>query len=117
MSILFSPWKPMVPAAVTEAPPCPGIYQLATLVRTIVFIGAAPVHLGESLAQHLHAPATLHPHLGHLYFRIAPLEDPEQTQSELLDEYRANHGGRLPAAQMTQPPPLPAAPRHHLKAV
>lgn len=117
MSIPFSSWKPMVPAVVAEAPACPGVYQLSTLVRTIVFIGAACDDLSATLARHLNAPATLHPHLGHLYFRIAPLEDPEQVQSELLEEYRARHGGALPAAQMTQPPPPPAAPRRHLKAV
>jgi len=117
MSIPFSPWKPMVPAVVAETPPCPGVYQLATLVRTVVFIGAAPADLSETLAQHLNAPATLHPHLGHLYFRIAPLEDPEPTQTALLNEYCKLHGGAPPAAQVTQPLPLPLAPRRHLKAV
>ena len=117
MSIPFSSWKPLVPVAITEAPTCPGVYQLATLVRTVVFIGAAPTNLSETLAQHVNAPATLHPHLGPLYFRLAPLESPEHAQSELLEEYRARHGGALPAAQMTQPPPLPVAPRRHLKAV
>lgn len=117
MSIAFSPWKPMLPAVVADAPACPGVYQLATLVRTIVFIGTASENLSATLTQHLNAPATLHPHLGHLYFRIAPLEDPEHVQAELLDEYRASHGGSLPATQMTQPPPLPLAPHRHLKAV
>ena len=117
MSISFSPWKPMVPAAVTDAPASPGVYQLATLVRTVVFIGAATENLSETLMLHLNAPATLHPHLGRLYFRLAPLEDPEQSQAELLDEYRAGHAGALPTAQRTQPALPPALPRRHLKAV
>ena len=116
MSIPFSPWKPMVRAVVAEAPASPGVYQLATLVRTVVFIGAAADSLSETLTLHLNAPATLHPHLGHLYFRIVPLENPEHTQAELLGEYRGSHGGSLPAAQMTQPPPS-VAPRRHLQAV
>jgi hypothetical protein len=107
----------MVPAVVADTPASPGIYQLATLVRTVVFIGAAAESLSETLTLRLSAPATLHPHLGRLYFRVAPLEDPEQTQTELLDAYRACHGGALPAAQMTQPAPLPIAPHRHLKAV
>ena len=107
----------MLPAVVAEAPTSPGVYQLATLVRTIVFIGTASENLSATLTQHLNAPATLHPHLGHLYFRIAPLEDPECAQAELLEEYRTLHGGAPPAAQMTQPLPLPLAPRRHLKAV
>jgi hypothetical protein len=117
MSIAFSPWKPLVPAVVAQTPASPGLYQLATLVRTIVFIGAATENLSETLALHLNAPATLHPHLGHLYFRVAPLEDPELAQVELLDEYRTRHGGALPATQMTQPAPPPAVPHRHLKAV
>ena len=40
MSIPFSSWKPLGPSAVAEAPTTPGVYELATLVRTVVFIGA-----------------------------------------------------------------------------
>jgi hypothetical protein len=107
----------MVPAVISDAPASPGVYQLATLVRTVVFIGAAPDSLNETLTLHLNAPATLHPHLGNLYFRVAPLEDPELAQTGLLEEYRTSHGGALPAAQMSQPALPPALPRRHLKAV
>jgi hypothetical protein len=117
MSIVFSPWKPMTPVAIAEAPTCPGLYELGTLVRTVVFIGAAGENLSEALTDHLNAPATLHPHFGRLYFRLAPLDDPEGTQHELIDAYRASHAGAFPAAQLTQPAPVPAAPRRHLKAV
>jgi hypothetical protein len=116
MSITFSAWKPMVPALVAEAPASPGVYELGTLVRTVVFIGSAPESLSETLNQHLNAPATLHPHLGRLYFRTAALEDPEHGQAELLDAYRARHAGSVPAAQMSEPP-APAPARRHLKAV
>jgi hypothetical protein len=116
MSIAFSTWKPMVPALVAEVPPCPGVYELATLVRTVVFIGAANESLSEALTRHLNAPATLHPHVGRLYFRTVAHEDPEHVRVELLEEYRARHGGGLPAAQASQPPSPPPALRH-LKAV
>jgi len=104
-----------VPALVAEAPASPGVYELATLVRTVVFIGSAPESLSDALTQHLNAPATLHPHFGRLYFRTAALEDPDHGQTKLLDAYRASHAGSVPAAQMSQPPP--PAPRRHLKAV
>lgn len=106
----------MVPALVAEAPASPGVYELATLVRTVVFIGSASESLSEALNQHMSQPATLHPHFGRLYFRTAALDDPEHGQSALLDEYRARHAGLLPAAQTSEPPaPVPA--RRHLKAV
>src|SRR5262249_46145457 len=113
--ITFSPWKPMVPALIAEAPVGPAVYELGTLVRTVVFIGSAPENLSETLTQHLNAPATLHPHFGRLYFRHAVLEDPDHGQRMLLDAYRACHAGSLPAAQTTAPPP--SVPQRHLKAV
>jgi hypothetical protein len=115
MAITFSQWKPMVPALVAEVPAAPGVYELGTLVRTVVFIGSAADNLSDALTQHLNAPATLHPHFGRLYFRTAALEDPEHGQAALLDAYRASHAGLLPAAQASEPPP--PAPRRHLKAV
>jgi hypothetical protein len=115
---MFSPWKPMTPTMISEAPTCPGVYELATLVRTVIFIGAAGESLSEALTEHLHAPATLHPHFGRLYFRVAPLEEPAGIQGELIEAYRASHAGAFPAAQLIQPTPLPpVAPRRHLKAV
>ena len=104
----------MVPALLADVPPSPGVYELGTLVRTVVFIGAAPENLSETLTQHLNAPAAL-PHFGRLYFRHAALEDPDHGQTALLDAYRASHAGSLPAAQTSAPPP--PAPRRHLKAV
>ena len=118
MSINFSTWKPMIPALISEAPTCPGVYELANLVRTVVFIGAAGENLSDTLTQHMNTPATLHPHFGRLYFRFAPLEQPEGAQERLLEAFRASHSGAVPAAQMTQPQPVPAEmPRRHLKAV
>jgi hypothetical protein len=105
----------MVPAVVAETPASPGVYELATLVRTVVFIGSAQENLNDALTQHLNAPATVHPHFGRLYFRTAALDDPEHGQTALLDQYRSSHAGSLPAAQANQMP-LPI-PRRHLKAV
>ena len=115
MAITFSPWKPMVPALLADVPASPGVYELGTLVRTVVFIGSASENLSETLIQHMNAPATLHPHFGRLYFRHAALEDPDHGQTALLEAYRASHAGSLPAAQTDAPPP--PAPRRHLKAV
>ncbi|OQY69119.1 MAG: hypothetical protein B6D46_01115 [Polyangiaceae bacterium UTPRO1] len=115
MAINFSVWKPLTPALIGEAPTCPGVYELATLVRTVVFIGAAG-HLGEALAAHLNAPPNAHLRGGQLYFRVAPLDEPEDAQAALIEEFRALHGGAFPAAQTIQPP-APVTPRRHLKAV
>ncbi len=118
MAVNFSPWKPMTPAVIADAPACPAVYELGTLVRTVVFIGAADDDLSQTLHQHLRVPQTLHPHLGRLYFRFAPLEEPEGTRAVLLEEFRTSHAGALPVAQSNQPVPAPMVePRRHLKAV
>lgn len=116
MAVNFSAWKPMTPAVIAEAPNCPAVYELGTLVRTVVFIGAADDDLSRTLNQHLSVPQTLHPPLGKLYFRFAPLEEPEGTRAVLLEEFRTSHAGALPAAQLNQPAPV-VEPRRHLKAV
>lgn len=118
MAVNFSPWKPMTPAVIAEAPNCPAVYELGTLVRTVVYIGAADDDLSQTLHHHLSVPQTLHPPLGRLYFRFAPLDEPEGTRAVLLEEFRTSHAGALPVAQSNQPAPAPAAePRRHLKAV
>jgi hypothetical protein len=117
MSINFSQWKPMIPAVVADAPTCPGVYELGTLVRTVVFIGAADDSLSETLARHLTVPQTLHSHVGRLYFRVAPLEEPERTRAALLEQFQTSHAGSLPSAQLSQPAAPPPEPRRHLKAV
>ena len=110
----FSAWRPLIPAETEQAPDCSGVFELATLVRTVVFIGAAPESLGATLAQHLVLPGTLHLQMGRLYFRYQTAEEPEQTQLDLLEEYRRTHGSLPPAQSMSPPPPRP---RRHLKAV
>lgn len=118
MAINFTPWKPMTPAVIAETPACPAVYELGTLVRTVVFIGAADGNLSETLNQHLSVPQTLHPHLGRLYFRFAQQDEPEGTRAVLLEEFRTSHAGALPVAQLNQPAPTPMVePRRHLKAV
>ena len=118
MSINFSAWKPMTPAVIAEAPNCPAVYELGTLVRTVVFIGAADDDLSQALNRHLSVPQSLHPPLGRLYFRFAQLDEPEGTRAVLLEEFRTSHAGALPVAQSNQPAPAPVVEtRRHLKAV
>jgi len=108
----FTPWRPLVPDALAELPERPGVYQLATLVRTVVYIGAA-TNLAASLAQHVSlagGPFSV----GRRYFRFVELERPETVQRQLLVDFERSHQGALPGAQATPPSP---GERRHLKAV
>ncbi len=111
----FSTWRPLIPAEIERVPECPGVYELATLVRTILFIGAAAESLNTELTQHLAVASSPLLRSGHLYFRHRATDEPIQTQNEMLADYTARHGGALPPAQST--PPSPPRPRRHLKAV
>jgi hypothetical protein len=116
MTIAFSQWKPLVAAEIALLPESPGVFEIATLVRNVLFIGAASESLARTLATHLNGPGMLHARAGSLYFRHAPADDADRVQVELLSRYCERHGGSLPPAQST-PPSSPPRPQRHLKAV
>jgi hypothetical protein len=108
-------WRPLVPAEIAAAPETPGVFEIATLVRTLLHVGAAPESLALTLARYIETPGPLQSSTGGLYFRHASAEDPEALQATLLDAYRERHGGLLPPAQEASDPPRRAL--RHLKAV
>ena len=115
MTPAFSTWRPLDSAEVTILPESPGVFEIATLVRNVLFIGVAADSLATSLGSHLESPSTLHARVGRLYFRYAATEDASRVHGDLLAYYRERHGDTLPPAQ-TSVPPAPR-PQRHLKAV
>jgi len=111
----FSTWKPLGAAEITVLPESPGVFEIATLVRNVVFIGMATESLATTLGSHLETPGMLHARAGRLYFRYAATEEAERLQNELLAQYRERHAGTLPTAQTTASPSQ--RPQRHLKAV
>lgn len=115
MTLGFSVWHPLTPAETTEVPESRGVFEIANLVRTLLFVGAAPESLAASLRHHLETGGQRQPLVGRLYFRILLTDEPEKLQNDLLLSYCECHGGALPPAQTS---PLPAPhPARHLKAV
>lgn len=115
MTLAFSQWKPLVAAEIALLPESPGVFEIATLVRNVLFIGAAAESLTSTLTTHVAGPGILHARSGSLYFRYAATDDPDRVQVELLSRYCERHAGSLPPAQAT---PLPSPrPQRHLKAV
>jgi hypothetical protein len=109
----FSQWRPLLPSEIESVPAGPAVYELATLVRTIIYIGTA-TDLGEALTRHLARAGTLSAP-GRRYFRYVATEHPEQMQRQLLADYQRTHQGTSPVAQAT--PPMAADTRRHLQAV
>jgi hypothetical protein len=115
MTPVFSTWQSLDAVVVTRLPNSPGVFEVANLVRTVLFIGAAPESLAMTLTTQLGTPNVLHVRAGHLYFRYAPTNDAGQTQAELLARYGERHGGTLPPGQSA--PSVAPHPQRHLKAV
>ena len=115
MTAGFSVWRPLTAAETVAVPESPGVFEIANLVRTILFVGTVPESLAASLTQYLDAPGQRQPLAGRLYFRFLPTDDPEKVQNDVLLSYQEHHGGALPPAQTNPLPPL--RPTRHLKAV
>jgi hypothetical protein len=109
----FTMWKPLDATEVTGLPEAPGVFEIATLVRNVLFIGSATESLASTLQSQLESPAVPHARAGRLYFRYAATDEAERLQAELLARYRDRHGA-LPAAQTTV---SPQRQQRHLKAV
>jgi hypothetical protein len=115
MMVDFSAWHPLTAAETGAVPESPGVFEIANLVRTLLFVGTAPESLAASLTQYLEAPGPRQPPFGRLHFRFLLTDEPERVQEDLLLSYRQHHHGALPPAQTNQSPPV--RPGRHLKAV
>ena len=104
----FTPWQPLSSLAIDAVPTRPGVFELATLVRTIVYIGAAP-DLAAALAQHVSLTGSPYS-LGRRYFRFVEVEQPEQLQQRLLDEFARAHQDRFAGSPDGAPRSVVATP-------
>jgi hypothetical protein len=110
----FSGWRPLVETELTAVPERPGVFEIGTLVRSLLLVGSATDSLAATLGHYANSPGQLQHHVGRLYFRYAPSDEPDRLQTEVLSGYRERHGGALPPAQAT---PAPTRSARLLKAV
>jgi hypothetical protein len=96
-------WKPLSQDVVAEVPETPAVFEVGSLVRTVLYIAAAQGNLRARLNQLIQEMQTLPRTTGGYYFRydVAPKED--EALASRLARYRAQHGGLLPTANRQQP--------------
>lgn len=95
----FSSWYPLTAASIRTLPDEPAVYELGTLVRSVLLIGAADRGLlRAALAGHLRPQGLQHPP-GAIYFRYMITPEPAEQATARLDHYRRTHCGRAPAWQ------------------
>ena len=98
-----APWQPLTPAAIASLPDAMAVFEIGSLVRTVLYIGGDPEEgLRSAVRRVLETPRLrLRAHC----IRWEPTLDPRGRAAELVAAHRAAHGGTAPAEQ---PRPVPA---------
>lgn len=93
-------WRVITPTLLEELPSDPGVFEIANLVRTVLFIGAAPCDLATTIREAVVSPRLMsRSHC--IRFELA--DDAEARAGRLLAAYRQAHGGLAPYAHRSDP--------------
>lgn len=93
---ISNPWSRLSQDTVETVPTMPGVYEIATLVRSTIYIGRTD---GQDLRRCLRAEVTeprRRIRQQALYFRYEPTSQDDQRHHELLQEYARAHRGKIP---------------------
>jgi hypothetical protein len=107
-ALLFSPgmntvtnsWRPLTPETIAKLPQASAVFEVANLVRSVHFIGAANGNLRARLAAFTQDQMKLVPTPGGYYVRYEKAEREDEALALRLDSYRAGHGGRVPLGNL-----------------
>lgn len=96
-------WQPLTPSAIASLPEAMAVFEIGSLVRTVLYIGGDPEEgLRSAVRRVLGTPRLrLRAHC----IRWEVTTDPRGRAAELVAAHRAAHGGAGPAEQ---PRPVPA---------
>jgi hypothetical protein len=107
MEVAPGRWLPLNPETIEALPDAPGVFEIATLVRNVVQIGAGD----GSLRQRIQRIGGMPPHLpacvGGYYVRFELTPAEAQTLETRLGDYRRDHGGLLPIGNRHEAAPTP----------
>jgi hypothetical protein len=97
-------WKLITPELLEALPDRQGVFELGSLVRSVVFIGGDADAGLRSMVREALAEPRLRMRARCLRFELT--DDPRGRANQLVAEYRAAHGGALPAEQPRGSAPL-----------
>ena len=89
-------WQPLTPEVIAALPESPAVFEVANLVRTVLFIDRAQGKLRERLTTLWQDPTRLPVRPGGHYFRYELSAREEETLQKRLAAYRKRHRGALP---------------------
>jgi hypothetical protein len=104
-----SPWRPLVPEALSTIPEAAGVFEVANLVRSVRFIDAGAGNLRERLAPFAEWQTKLPPSPGGYYFRYLRVDHEREALSASLTAYRENHRGLPPPMNSAQAERAPSS--------
>lgn len=94
-------WRALRPGSVDELPSEPGVFELGTLVRSVLLVGGEPDRpLREAVRDALAKPAVA---LQARCIRFILTADPASEVQSRLTDYRDGHAGNLPPEQPRRP--------------
>lgn len=106
MSLTPGRWWPLTPETAAELPESAGVFEVANLVRTVLYIGRGEGSVRARLAVLSHPNPTLPRLAGGYYFRYELGASEEELQAERLTEYCTGHGGHVPPGNQETARPL-----------
>ena len=95
LKVQSASWRVITPSLMDELPSNPGIFEFGSLVRSVLYVGAAPAGLAPAIREALATPR-LAKRAHCLRFEIA--ENAEIRARKLLTDYQRVHRGELPDA-------------------
>ncbi len=91
-------WCRLIPATIADLPNAAGVFEVANLVRNVLYIARAEGSLRDRLSTVMQTQEKLPPSAGGYYFRYEITADEDASLSSRLSAYRLCHSDMLPPA-------------------
>ena len=100
MEVTPGRWLKLTSECIKALPNESGVFEVANLVRTVVYIGSGDGRLRDRIEAFGPVPSGLPPAVGGHYFRYELTDNEDETIRRRLKGYRREHGGSLPVGNM-----------------
>jgi hypothetical protein len=97
-------WLRLNPDNIAGLPEDAGVFEIANLVRNVLYIGRGDGSLRRRLTEMGHLPAELPASAGGYYFRFTLTADEQAEMDRRVEAYRARHAGRPPLGNASDRP-------------
>ena len=105
MAVEPGTWLKLNPSTIECVPDAPGIFEIANLVRSVLYIGRGNGDLRQRLSELGTIPENVPASAGGYYVRYSLVDDEETALAERQAEHRSQHSGQLPPGNESRPRP------------